>query len=67
MKNIIMYSTNWCGDCVRSEDLLKSLDISFDVVYVEKEEGANDVIQEMQNGASRIRTRRFRDEALHVE
>ena len=64
MKNIIMYSTNWCGDCVRSEALLKSLDISFDVVDVDKDEVANAYIQELQNGARRIPTIVFPDDTF---
>ena len=67
MKNIIMYSTNWCGDCVRSETLLKSLDISFDVVDVDKDEVANAYIQELQNGARRIPTIVFPDDTFLVE
>ena len=67
MKNIIMYSTNWCGDCVRSEALLKSLDISFDVVDVDKDEVANAYIQELQNGARRIPTIVFPDDTFLVE
>ena len=67
MKNIIMYSTNWCGDCVRSEALLKSLDISFDVVDVDKDKVANAYIQELQNGARRIPTIVFPDDTFLVE
>ena len=67
MKNIIMYSTNWCGDCVRAEALLKYLDISFDVVDVDKDEVANAYIQELQNGARRIPTIVFPDDTFLVE
>ena len=67
MKNITMYSTNWCGDCVRSEALLNSLDISFDVVDVDKDEVANAYIQELQNGARRIPTIVFPDDTFLVE
>ena len=67
MKNIIMYSTNWCGDCVRSEALLKSLNISFDIIDVDKDEVANAYIQELQNGARRIPTIVFTDDTFLVE
>ena len=67
MKNIIMYSTDWCGDCVRSESLLKSLKINFDVVDVDKDEVANSYIQELQNGARRIPTIVFPDDTFLVE
>jgi|TARA_B110000438_G_scaffold113536_1_gene111360 glutaredoxin len=67
MKNIIMYSTDWCGDCVRSEALLKSLKINFDVVDVDKDEVANSYIQELQNGARRIPTIVFPDDTFLVE
>lgn len=67
MKNIVMYSTDWCGDCVRSEALLKSLKISFDVVNVDKDEVANSYIQELQNGARRIPTIVFPDDTFLVE
>ncbi|MGI9571852.1 MAG: glutaredoxin domain-containing protein [Candidatus Actinomarinaceae bacterium] len=62
-----MYSTEWCGDCVRSEALLKSFKISFDVVDVDKDEVANSYIQELQNGARRIPTIVFPDDTFLVE
>ena len=67
MKNIVMYSTEWFGDCVRSEALLKSFKISFDVVDVDKYEVANSYIQELQNGARRIPTIVFPDDTFLVE
>ena len=67
MKNIMMYSTDWCGDCVRSEALLKSLNVSFDVVNVDKDDVANSYIQELQKGARRIPTIVFPDDTFLVE
>ena len=35
MKNIIMYSTNWCGDCVRSKKVFDKLGIAFREVDID--------------------------------
>ena len=67
MKNIIMYSTDWCGDCVRSEALLNSLNVSLDVVNVDKDDGANTYIQKLKKGARRIPTIVFPDDTFLVE
>ena len=51
MKDIIMYSTDWCGDCVRSKAFLDSIRIPFVEVNVDHDDEANAYIQNLQDGA----------------
>tara|TARA_B100000902_G_scaffold18847_1_gene22614 strand:+ start:663 stop:914 length:252 start_codon:yes stop_codon:yes gene_type:complete len=67
MKNIIMYSTDWCGDCVRSKAFMKSINVPFEEINVDHDEKANSYIQELQNGARRIPTIVFPDQSFLVE
>ena len=34
---IVMYSTKWCGDCVRSKALLKKLNVEFSPMFEKSE------------------------------
>ena len=47
MKDIIMYSTDWCGDCVRSKAFLDSIRIPFVEVNVDHDDEANGLHPEL--------------------
>ena len=40
--SIIMYSADWCGDCVRSKRLLDSLKVNYEIIDVESVPGASE-------------------------
>jgi len=67
MKDIIMYSTDWCGDCVRSKAFLDSIKIPFVEVNVDHDDEANAYIQNLQDGARRIPTIVFPNDSFLVE
>jgi|TARA_B100001093_G_scaffold514096_1_gene587395 glutaredoxin len=64
---IDFYTTDWCGDCVRSKALLKRLNLSFNEINVDLNEDANEYIKTLQLNQRRIPTIVFEDESFLVE
>jgi glutaredoxin len=64
---IDFYTTDWCGDCVRSKALLKKLNLSFNEINVDLNEDANEYIKTLQLNQRRIPTIVFEDESFLVE
>mgnify|MGYP000706840110 FL=1 len=64
---ISFYSTDWCGDCFRSKDLLKKHNVSFTEINVDKDLEANEFIKVLQNQQRRIPTIVFEDGSFLVE
>jgi len=52
--SIIMYSADWCGDCVRSKRLLDSLQVSYELIDVESVPGASEKVIEINGGKRSI-------------
>jgi glutaredoxin-like protein len=52
--SIIMYSADWCGDCVRSKRLLDSLEVSYELIDVESVPGASEKVIEINGGKRSI-------------
>ena len=64
---IDFYTTDWCGDCVRSKALLKRLNLAFNEINVDLNEDANQYIKTLQVNQRRIPTIVFEDESFLVE
>ena len=64
---LIVYGAPWCGDCVRSEALLDSLDIKYEKIDIDKVPEVQDYIKEKQNGLRKIPHIVFEDESFLVE
>ena len=64
---IDFYTTDWCGDCVRSKALLKKLNVAFNEINVDLNEDANEYIKALQVNQRRIPTIVFEDESFLVE
>ena len=64
---IDFYTTDWCGDCVRSKALLNKLGLDFNEINVDLNEDANDYIKSLQVNQRRIPTIVFEDESFLVE
>ena len=54
--NIDFYTTDWCGDCVRSKALLKKLNVDFNEINVDVDQEANEYIKSLQVNQRRIPT-----------
>ena len=64
---IDFYTTDWCGDCVRSKALLKKFDVDFNDINVALDENANEYIKTLQINQRRIPTIVFEDGSFLVE
>ena len=64
---IDFYTTDWCGDCVRSKALLNKLGLDFNEINVDLNEDANEYIKTLQVNKRRIPTIVFEDESFLVE
>ena len=64
---IYFYTTDWCGDCVRSKALLKKFDLDFNEINVDLDENANEYIKTLQINQRRIPTIVFDDGSFLVE
>ena len=64
---IDFYTTDWCGDCVRSKALLKRLNLAFNEINVDLNEDANEYIKTLQVNQRRIPTIVFEDGSFLVE
>ena len=64
---IDFYTTDWCGDCVRSKALLKKFDLDFNEINVDLDENANEYIKTLQTNQRRIPTIVFDDDSFLVE
>ena len=64
---IDFYTTDWCGDCVRSKALLKKFDLDFNEINVDLDENANEYIKTLQTNQRRIPTIVFDDGSFLVE
>ena len=56
-----MYTTSWCGYCVRLKHGLERAGIPFDEVNIEQVEGAADVVMQVNGGNRTVPTVVFSD------
>ena len=67
MNNIKFYSTEWCGDCVRSKKLLEKLGITYEEIDIDFDKDAYNKVSALQNRKPRIPTIVFDDGSYLVE
>ena len=67
MNNIKFYSTEWCGDGVRSKKLLEKLGITYEEIDIDFNKEAYKNVSELQNSKPRIPTIVFDDGSYLVE
>ena len=56
-----MYTTTWCGYCIRLKSQLKRAGISYAEVDIESEPDAADVVERVNNGNQTVPTLVFAD------
>jgi mycoredoxin len=59
--DVTMYTTSWCGYCVRLKKLMQHEGIAFAEVNIELEEGAADVVERANGGNRTVPTLVFAD------
>ena len=58
---VTMYTTNWCGYCMRLKKLMQREGIDFAEVNIEVDEGAADVVMQANGGNRTVSTLVFAD------
>lgn len=59
--SITFYGADWCGDCRRSKRLLDELNVSYNLIDVEKDESASAKVIEINGGNRSIPVIVFED------
>ncbi len=65
--DITMYSTLWCGDCIRAKDWLDKHNIVYKEINIEENEKAMEYVRQINNGYSSVPTILFSDGSILVE
>ncbi len=58
---VTMYTTSWCGYCVRLKKLMQRAGIDFAEVNIETDDGAADLVMRANGGNRTVPTLVFRD------
>jgi mycoredoxin len=61
MSQVIMYSTPWCGYCHRLKGQMDRAGIAYDVVDIEQEPSAADIVMKVNNGNQTVPTLVYAD------
>ena len=62
-----MYSTQWCGDCVRSKKVFENLNVDFIEIDIDFDRDGFEIAKKLQNQNPRIPTIVFQDGTFLVE
>jgi mycoredoxin len=66
-KEIIMYGTNWCPDCVRAKLVLKKLNVEYTYINTDRDKEAEELVIKHNNGRRIVPTIFFPDDSALVE
>ena len=66
-KQIVVYCTSWCPDCLRTKRLLKQLGVAFDLVDIEEVAGAELEMRRRNGGSGKVPTVLIGDELCLLE
>jgi mycoredoxin len=56
-----MYTTTWCGYCVRLKTMLKAEGVSWEEVNIEEDPAAAEFVRSVNNGNQTVPTVKFAD------
>ena len=65
--SIKMYSTAWCPDCIAAKSVLKSMKVEFEEINIDKIEGAEAIVLELNRGNRSVPTIVFPDGSVLTE
>ncbi|MDA2962647.1 MAG: glutaredoxin domain-containing protein [Actinomycetota bacterium] len=53
-REIIMYSADWCGDCIRSKRLMDELNVAYTIINVDADTAASEKVIKINGGLRSI-------------
>ena len=66
-KKIVVYGTNWCGDCRRARQFLDKHGIEYEFINIDKDKEAEQFVRKTNNGMRSVPTIIFEDGSILVE
>lgn len=67
VQKIILYGTDWCGDCFRARQFLKSHSIPYDFKNIDRDKDAELFVLQTNRGMRSVPTIVFEDGTVLVE
>lgn len=64
---IRMYTTPWCGDCVRAKQVMKSMQVPFEEIDITEDEDALETVVRLNQGNQSVPTIVFPDGSVLTE
>lgn len=64
---IIIYGTEWCGDCYRARRILKTTNIPFEWVDIDNNQAGENYVLSINNGMRSVPTIVFEDGSVLIE
>ena len=64
---LMIYGTQWCGDCSRSKDFLDSIQVEYQWIDVDDEPDGREFVLNVNNGKLIVPTIVFEDRSILVE
>lgn len=65
--SIRMYTTPWCGDCVRAKQVMKSMQVNYEEIDITHDEEAAAEVVRLNNGNRSVPTIVFPDGSILTE
>jgi mycoredoxin len=66
-KNIVVYGTNWCGDCLRTRYFLDTHHIPYTFINIDRDKAAEQFVIHTNRGMRSVPTIVFEDGSILVE
>jgi mycoredoxin len=66
-QKIIVYGTEWCGDCFRTRQFLKKNSIPFTFINIDRDKDAEKYVLDTNRGMRSVPTIVFEDGAVLIE
>ncbi len=65
--SIVVYGAPWCGDCIRSENVLNRMDIEYKKIDIDENPEVEGYIRKIQKGSRKIPLIVFGDKSFLIE
>jgi mycoredoxin len=64
---IVMYTTNWCGDCWRVKQVMNALQVEYQEIDISEDEEATETVLRLNRGYRSVPTLVFPDGSVLTE
>lgn len=65
--SVVVYGAPWCGDCIRSENVLNRMNIEYEKIDIDENPEVEGYIRKIQKGSRKIPLIVFGDKSFLIE